>query len=316
MKVLIVRTRGYSGGGVVLEKMCSLLREKGIDAKLFNIDVELQKDTKILHFWFQWAIHSFKWLLFYVLCRLFPESNNWHLKVWRPIVVSSVKGIKYKFLPFFLNKDMIVVYPDKVYGNFLHAKHVVRYLLFHYAYSEDKNAYGEDDLFIAFREIFNDWKLNKEGYVVTINYFDNSMYHQYNYGSRNGKCYIIRKGKDRDDLPTKFDGPIIDNLPEQEKVRVFNECEICYSYDTQTFYTSIAAVCGCLPIVILEPGRRKLDYFKSYEPLLGVAYGDSSAEIEYALSTRTQLLKWLEFRDQNEKNILLFINLLEKKFSS
>lgn len=315
MKVIIVRPNGYSGGSLVLEKMCSLLRVKGIDARIFHVLYEPEKDTKMVTFWLEWLVLTIKVGVFYVLCKCFPKSTNKKLMSWRPLVMSPVKGVKRKVLPFFSKKNTIVIYPEKVYGNFLHANNVVRFLLYHYAYADDKNAYCDSDLFVAFREVFNNKILNKNGYVVTINHFDKELYRQYNYNKRKGTCYIIRKGKNRTDLPKKFDGPIIDDLPEDEKVKVFNECERCYSYDTQTFYTSIAAVCGCLPIVVLEEGKKRKDYFDSSEFALGVAYGESDDEINYALNTREQLNRSLNFDASNEKSIGLFIEILKKTFN-
>lgn len=314
MNVIIVRPKGYTGGSLVLEKMCSLLREKGINASLFNIMKEPNKDTKFYNLWWGWFYYNFKFVLFHILCNCFPNSKSERLRGWKHIVISPVKGIKRKFLPIYNKNKTVVVYPEKVYGNFLHAKHVVRYFLYHYPYPNDQNAYNKNDLFIAYREIFNDCNLNKEGYLVKFNFFDSELYRQYNYGERKGNCYIIRKGKNRPDLPKTFDGPIIDHLPEEEKVRILNECERCYCYDTQTFYSTIAAVCGCISVNVPEPGKNKGDYLSSNEKSLGVAWGDSDEEIKFAISTREQRIKELNYDDSNNRAIELFISLLNDKF--
>ena len=151
---------------------------------------------------------------------------------------------------------------------------------------------------------------------VTISYFDKEKYKQYNFGNREGNCYIIRKGHNRLDLPVDFDGPIIDyGTDEDEIVRILNNSKYCYDYDTQTFYTIIAAVCGCIPIIVLEPGKTKADYLKdaTYNTV-GIAFGTSREEIEHAISTRDLLLKRLDYSDRNEQNINLFIQYTSDRF--
>ena len=95
-------------------------------------------------------------------------------------------------------------------------------------------------------------------------------------------------------MPSHFDGPVIDNLREPDKVKVLNQCERCYLYDTQTFYASIAALCGCIPIVVPEPGKTKEDYVKPDDEVRGVAYGDSPDEIDFALRTRNEVQKRID----------------------
>lgn len=315
MKVIIVRPSGYSGGSLVLEVLCRLLREKGVDASLFYISKEPGKDTKAGQFWLEWLLYNCKWELFHVLCRIFPKSKNSRLSGWRPIVISPVGGVKKKYSPFFNKKNTVVVYPEKVFGNFLNAPHVVRYLLFHYPYEGNKAAYGAEDLFVAYRDVFNSPQLNPDNLVVPFGFFDGNLYRQYNYGARHGNCYIIRKGSEREDLPAVFDGPVIDKLSEEEKVKVLNESERCYSYDTQTFYTTIAAICGCLPIVVPDPGKTKDDYYGPEEAPWGVAFGESPEEIEYARTTKHLCVKRLDYEAMNEKSIGLFIEALRAKFN-
>ena len=326
MKVIIVRPQGYHGGGLVLDKMCALLREKGVDARLFYIPYEPQKNTSAFLFWCQWLSFSWKsskkslkttikrWII-YINGSFFPNLKSERVAEWKNTLVTyvgnSIENTKRKQLPLFLKNKTIVVYPEKVYGNFLHAKNVVRYLLFYYAFADDSDAYDKHDLFIACRKAFNNFKLNKEGYIVGLWHFDSQLYRQYNFGERRGVCYVVRKGRNRKDLPAEFDGPIIDNMPDVEKVRILNECEKCYFYDTQTFYSSVAVVCGCVPIIVPEPGKNKEDY---YSQTVGLAFADTPEEIAYAIRTRDQRLKSLDFAESNEKSISLFIKILNERF--
>ena len=153
--------------------------------------------------------------------------------------------------------------------------------------------------------------------MINIKYFDSTLYRQYNFKERKGNCYILRKGKSRKDIPTTFDGPCFDiNMSQEELVKMFNEHKFCYSYDTQTFQCSIAAVCGCIPIVLLEPGKTIDDYLSEEErdKHYGVAYGNTPDQIEYAIKTRGQLLESLDFNETNRSNALKFVEIVERKF--
>ena len=150
---------------------------------------------------------------------------------------------------------------------------------------------------------------------MCLSHFDHDLYRQYNFGVREGDCYIIRKGSQRADLPNTFAGPIIDGLKETEIVEIFNKCKYCYCYDTQTFYASIAAVCGCIPIIIPEPGKTKKDYLNESEMYTpGLAWGTSQDEIEYAINTRQELLNRLDFTERNRIGTDSFIQLALQHF--
>ena len=103
---------------------------------------------------------------------------------------------------------------------------------------------------------------------------------------------------------------------EEDKVKVFNECKYCYSYDLQTFYSTIAAVCGCISIVVFEPGKTAHDYYSPEEVSghVGVAYGNTPEEIEHAMNTVEELKKRLDYTKSNNEQIEQFVGLLTKKF--
>ena len=170
--------------------------------------------------------------------------------------------------------------------------------------------------FASIWEQFFNHKLNPDNNLLKIFHFDQALYKRTNYGERQGVCYFIRKGKTRTDLPKKYDGPILDDLPEIEKVKILNQCERCYLYDTQTFYASIAALCGCIPIVVPEPGKTRKDYVKEDDKIFGVAYGDTPEEIEYAIRTRDKVQQRITnmLRD-NEPNVLNFVKVCKDYFN-
>jgi len=109
----------------------------------------------------------------------------------------------------------------------------------------------------------------------------------------------------------------ISTLSEEEKVQVLNKCAYCYSYDLQTFYSAIAAICGCISVVVLESGKEKEDYYSvaDLENQDGVAYGNTPEEIKRALATCDKLLEKVNFVAHNAREIDIFLALLQAKFN-
>ncbi len=315
--IIIMNSRNLFGGTIVLSLLCRLLDEKGYNAKILFVHDFPTVYTTEWKFWIKWFIYSLKYRLKELLYKILQNTRFGKIPIFSSFEYIPIKDIKEKYLPFYDKKNTIVIYPEVVSGNLLKAKNVVRWLLYHHNWENIENAYDLDDLFICYRKVFNDWRLNPEGNELRLNFFNGEMYRQYNHGVRSGNCYIIRKGRGREDLPKEFDGPVIDyGMSEKEIVSILNSCIYCYSYDTQTFYTKIAAVCGCVPIVMLEPGKTKEDYLAQSEiSIKGIAYGNSADEIERAIATRNDLLESLNYDELNDININRFIDLLIKRFN-
>ena len=316
-KIIIFNRFKYFGGTLVLSCLCKTLRELGYDAKLYMCTDIPFSEADVQSFKRQNFKRVIKYKIKHVLNKYFSFIP--YIKKLQNSIddVSSVDmdGLSFHKNPSIDINNSIVIYPEVTYGNPLNAKFVVRWLMYFYPYTKSSDAYSTNDLFIAYREYFNDIDLNPNKSIITLNYFDSKLYRQYNFGQRKDKCYILRKGRKRKDLPKHFDGPIFDdNMSQHELVKMFNEYRYCYSYDTQTFYTAIAAVCGCIPIVVMEPGKCESDYLGPGEKHLGRAYGDSVEQIEYAKKTRDDLIKKLDYSAWNRVNAQALIELLEDKF--
>ncbi len=317
-KFVIVSCRQRnSGGAVVLHKLCKMLEEAGYDSKIYYTDAFNYSRRNIVQF-FKFILKTIRFIIidtFMVVCtKIIGEKKLINNSKFNGYAYYQVKGCKRKFLPF-VDDNTIVVYPEVVCGNFLHAKRVIRWFLYYNNYLDDKSKYDKDDLFICYRRIFNDWNLNPKGLTVHISFFDLDLYRQNNYNERQGICYIVRKGKNRKDLPETYDGPVVDTLSEVEKVEIFNKYKYCYCYDTQTSYADIAALCGCIPLVILENGKKRQDYLKDGENGYGVAYGLEPDEIEYALKTRHKLYEYYDSLElDNIDNFNNFIEICKKKY--
>jgi len=315
VKYVIMSPRTNYGGVIVLHTLYYYLRELGENVKIcYSISFAYNTFLKKVLFIPKWLVYNIYITVAKVLEHLLgPDRFKHSFNI-------PFKNIKRKLTPF-VGKNTIVVYPEIVLGNPLQAKRVVRWLLYYNScYSQEGNktiGYDKSDLFFAFREAFNDNNLNPDCNVLFTPYFDLDLYKQTNYGARNGKCYIVRKGASRDDLPDTFDGKVIDDLSEREKVRVFNECEFCISYDTQTAYSVLSSICGCISIVVPETGKSRGDYRLNESEGYGVAFGFDQEEIDYAIKTRQQALnRYINCNSNSIEQVKHFIIKCEEYFES
>lgn len=306
LKFVIASPINYSGGVIVLHNLCRLLIQIGYDAKMIYFRNGELNPRKIKFFWLRWMIYNIRF-----------SVNLYELKNMLKHLLNVIRGtdqdekhsipfhFKYrKFIPI-LSSNTIVVYPEIFFGNPLHSKKVVRWLLYYNSFFEFNNestvGFDRNDLFFAYRDIFNDERLNPEKRILCTPFFDLDLYKRTNFGQRKGKCYILRKGAWRIKSEDCSDGIIIDDLSEPEKVKVFNQCEYCISYDTQTAYSRIAAICGCISIVVPEEGKEKKDYRSPSDNTDGIAFGFDKSEIDFAISTQSRAKKYYE--DQNKDSL-------------
>lgn len=302
-RFLIVSPHQCGMGPVVLHLLCRMLADLGYDARVFRLRADVQHVS-------------------------IPCSRQVFLRNYLPFMrkkdkeildsqEGSIKGCVLTRWPY-VDDDTIVVYPEIVFGNPLSARHVVRWFLninkFKGKFTGEQ-PYGKDDLFICYDGVFNDYQLNPDCREVTLQYFNHDIYKRWNYGYREGSCFLIRKGVIRSDLPSTVPGVIIDELSEEEKVEVLNKCRYFYSFDPQTSYGYVAAVCGCLPIYVPEPGKKREDYLGKKTKGWGIAYGTSKEELEFARRTYKEMLAYLEsFNTDNLKNVHKFLDYCQEYF--
>ena len=221
MKFIIVSPRQHSGGSIVLHRLCQYLQDQGHEASVFLICRGCFSSKRTFLSWFIWLCYNIADFVAYHVFKLLAGIG--FVAPFENFFYSPIKNIK-RWYGFKVPSDVIVVYPEIVYGNPLHAQKVVRWLLYFNKFHDDK-AFGNKDLVFCYRDIFNDSKLNPQGRRLGFSYFDFGMYKQTNFAERRGVCYILRKGKNRKDLPSTFIGPVIDNLSERKKVKILNGCK-------------------------------------------------------------------------------------------
>lgn len=185
----------------------------------------------------------------------------------------------------------MAIYPEVTCGNPFNSPHVMRWILYHVRRYDNHGIFGERDLIYRYAPHFtlrNEQPVHGELRAVelNLNIFKNEG------RERKGTCYLIKKENHKEQ--THPAGSImLDDYPSkggfEYLAKIFNECEIFYAYDTATWLSVMASLCGCLSLVMPNEGvtpeqwHSGFPYFK-----YGIAYGKQ--DIEYALLTR-HLLK-------------------------
>lgn len=314
---IIVSPRQRAGGPIALHALCHYLAEQGYDAKIFYTDEWKYSNDNRIAYWRHWIQYCIRDAI--KVLRVFFHGSQAYINnpQYAGYAYAPIRDCKRKYTPI-IGKDTIVIYPEKMFGNPLHAKNVVRWLLYYDRFPKQHDiAYGNNDLFVCYRLAMNSIELNPNEYVLETPFFDMDLYKRTNFAERHGDCYILRKGKSRKDIPQHFDGPIIDDLPETLKVEVFNQCQRCISYDTQTSYSAIAALCGCQSIVVPELGKGRSDYRTDSDWECGVAFGFSEAEIDYAKSTVDLLPESFEScHSKAREDVRTFVSICELHFAN
>lgn len=298
---VIVSPRQSGGGAIALHALARYISDLGYRARVLYPGERKYEPGGKAFFWRQQVIFTITDTVRVVLVKLFGERRFIDNPLFKGYVNLSVRGVRRKWLPH-VGRDAIVVYPDNMVGNPFHATHVVRWLLYHYSYKDRPGvAYDANDIFYCYMQCFNDIDLNPRGRQLTTPHYDLELYRRVNYGERSGTCYVVRKGANRTDLPESFDGIVVDDLSEVEKVRVFNECEYCVSYDMQTAYSTLSSICGCISVVVPEPGKTYDDYYADDHKMYGVAFGFGPDQIAYAQETRADALAYYQARNEESR---------------
>ena len=227
------------------------------------------------------------------------------------------------------NKD-IIVYPEIVTGNPLGAKNVVRWLLYRPGAFTGVIDYGPDELIFFYQEVFDVPELTqKRGGQLLILYYLSDIYKQTNFGKREGICYLVKKGFEKEHVHEpkrnflenifykKTNSILIDPLSHEEKAAAFNQCEIFISYDPITLYLQYAGLCGAIPVVIPDEGVAWEEWQPHINGRYGIAYGLNQQAIEWAKSTRENLISTIHHYEKSSRDsVENFIKICDENFKN
>jgi hypothetical protein len=172
------------------------------------------------------------------------------------------------------------------------------------------NSKKDSDLIFKYSTNFK-YKGKENGLLTSI-FIDYDLFFNQNIYRDLDSCFLIKKrGCNRIIHPV--DSINIQSFTSdwEKMANIFNRCKYFYCYDNECFWVTLAALCGCIPIVIPNTDKSssqwKIDFpWTKY----GVAYGEE--EINWAIST-SHLVKsnFLEIEKQNLKTVSNMIELCD-----
>jgi hypothetical protein len=264
----------------------------------------------------------------YELCKIL-DSMGVNIRVCaQNYIDNSIFSKYYDNNDNFKMDETLVMYGETIWGNPLNAKYVARWILAPIGTCsniENCKTWSKNDLVYYFNSE-KKFDLNPEliGDIyktLTCIYISPLIKNNHN-NKRSGHCHTFRKNHMRKKFvrlhPNKsFE--ITRQHTQEDYVNIFNEKEIFISYDPLTFMSIIAAMCGCISIVIkVQDCSSQLEWLqttavrqyvneKKIERLYGIAYGID--EIGWARDT-IHLVEdqWVQIKEfLKEKTIIPFL---------
>ena len=280
-----------NGGAIVLHALVDQLRDLGIEAYAVTLEHDYADiKSPLLRALKHWNRRR----------RLGPFKTHPSMDV--PLATKEVF------------EDAIVVYPETRNGNPLKSPRVVRWLLHKPGFFGIDVKFSETEEIFYYLEAFvKDMKGVPDGRLLQVRWRRDDIYQ--NLGRlRSGSCRMIRKGKYSELVIPKPDNAIaLDSKSHLEIAKIFNATEIFYCHDPYTAYLYYAVLCGCVPVVIPQPGLSSEDWRAGNDFKHGVAYGEN--EIEWARATSGHLISDMAATKDTDKALLIqFLETLKVAF--
>lgn len=283
-----------SGGSIVLHKLAQILGTLGHEALLWPLYRIPPRPRPFSAAW--WRRIS------YVLTRTYRPW--YHTRPGSILRLAKPRDIS----------EAIVVYPEIIHGNPLNAARYVRWMLYGGPPNAQYANYSPEDLYFCFQKAFDrHYDGLKFGGILYVVDLMLDIYVQTNFRQRSGVCYMIRKGKARSDLPSLDGKLVVDGLKHRRLAKIFNEKQYCYFYDPYTAYSSYAAACGCIPVVVPVAGIPADAWEPDGGSKPGIAYGE--AQIRHAVRSRRALLERMAMAEQRStESVERFVEILKCHF--
>lgn len=303
-----------SGGTIVLHLLAHMMRGLGVEVYLSNRVPSRHPPQGGLASRMREALRRANRIRRHWRAR----KRNPEIVVGRPWDVATHPTMPVPTMPNLRGRKFIAVYPEIVDGNPLGADHVVRWLLYHPGFHAPKSRFTENELVFFYQRAFlAEGQDLPEDHLLQLHWVRDDIYHDRELDNRQGTCRMVRKGKATFD-PKMAEGDrfgLLDQLPHREIAEIFNQCEVFVSHDLYTLYLYYAARCGCVPMVVPEPGLDAATWRQGYELRFGVAYGET--ELDWARATRADLMSEMAALQEREREMVRsFVRKLSDTFAS
>lgn len=265
-------------------------------------------------------------LVEYYLAKLLDNLGK-NVRIYPSSGIKTSNKIFSKFYnnDFPIDDNAVVIYCEGTQGNPLKATNVVRWLLSEMGKNVPYdwiNGWGKNELvyFFNYDKIFenNEAMIGIKYKLLTCVYI-NPLIKNHNNNLRKGYCHTFRKSHYHKTLPSAHPPKSFEikrNHTMTDYVRIFNKREIFISYDPLTFLNIIAAMCGCISVVIKVDGiPNQLEWLKttavySYikskglTKMYGIAYGIK--EFDWAKKTKHLAYnQWIDIIKYFETNTII-----------
>jgi hypothetical protein len=231
----------------------------------------------------------------------------------KPLPVATHPAMPLPGMPDLGGRRFIAVYPEIVHGNPLGADYIARWLLYRPGFHAPKARFTQNEVVFFYQRAFlPEGQDVPEDHLLQLHWIRKDVYRDFGLNDRHGTCRMVRKGRDTFDpaMAAEDRFEILDKLSHEEIAQAFNQCEVFVCHDPYTFYLYYAALCGCVPMVVPQPGLDAKTWRDGYELPFGVAYG--AEELDWAKATRAELLAEIDALQERELEMVkTFVRKLE-----
>lgn len=292
------------GGHIALHKLCDLINQQG--KQCFLVPWFQNNEISVLN-WQASLRQTLTQLSHYEnICKqpekFYPRNPNFNTPVYQGPVNEISKY-----------RNAVVVYPEVVNGNPLNAKNVARWLLHDPGFHTGKINFSKGEVQFRYSDYFDpiiSRNIDVAPNILNVVHIPWDLYTPTNENmKRQGTAYAIRKGKGKTLVHDLNDSVCIDGKSHSEISQIFKRVTAFISYDTETFYNSLAVISGANSIVIPDPPSSNARPIEN-----GIAYGFD--DLTRALQTRNKLIEKLQSQERNcSKNVSDFISFWESKIN-
>ena len=206
----------------------------------------------------------------------------------------------------------IVIYPTVIAGNPLKSQHVVRWLM-GTGKKFPTETWDNNDLIASFVPAFSrDYPDALPLWVIEL---WEDKFNSKNAPIRKGTCFTVRKGKNKKRIKEIEEFEIKDKYTIDSLAEIFRSKKIFYSYDIYTGLNLLAAMCGCISVVIPDENVTKEKWIADcMSSKYGVAYGLN--DIEWAINTMPMITQHLKkMQEDSIKDVKSFAIAAKKSFA-